>query len=90
MQKPKINFKIRTSSYNFNMSRRTCFRVESITEKRIKRWALSMEDLVSDATGKWLSLLLCKVLQRYAYWVKRRDRSIIILRDNSMFYNLYC
>ncbi|VVC34610.1 Hypothetical protein CINCED_3A020795 [Cinara cedri] len=25
--------------------------VDSITEKRIKRWALSMEDLVSDATG---------------------------------------
>lgn len=29
-----------------------CFRVDAITEKRIKRWALSMEDLVSDATGK--------------------------------------
>lgn len=28
-----------------------CPMVESITEKRIKRWALSMEDLVSDATG---------------------------------------
>ncbi|XP_060834970.1 regulator of G-protein signaling 11 isoform X2 [Rhopalosiphum padi] len=28
-----------------------CPMVEAITEKRIKRWALSMEDLVSDATG---------------------------------------
>lgn len=27
------------------------FRVDAITEKRIKRWAVSMEDLVSDATG---------------------------------------
>lgn len=44
------------------MSRRTCFRVESITEKRVKRWALSMEDLVSDATGKWL--------YHYYYYVK--------------------
>jgi hypothetical protein len=32
------------------------FRVEAITEKRIKRWALSMEDLVSDATGKLVYL----------------------------------
>ncbi|XP_050435866.1 regulator of G-protein signaling 11 isoform X2 [Adelges cooleyi] len=28
-----------------------CPLVDAITEKRIKRWALSMEDLVSDATG---------------------------------------
>lgn len=42
-----------------------CFRVDAITEKRIKRWALSMEDLVSDATGKlvyfaWYDLICFK------------------------------
>jgi len=44
--------------FYYNVETHTCFRVEAITEKRIKRWALSMEDLVSDATGKWLLLLL--------------------------------
>lgn len=43
-----------------------------------------MEDLVSDATGKWLLLLLLlyEGLQRYALLVKRRGISIIVLRVN--------
>jgi len=42
-----------------------------------------MEDLVSDATGKWLSLLLLyEGSQRYALLVKRRGMSIIVLRVN--------
>jgi hypothetical protein len=28
------------------------FRAEVITEKRVKRWAIAMEELVSDPTGK--------------------------------------
>ena len=29
------------------------FRVEVPTEKRVKRWALSMEELMSDPTGEY-------------------------------------
>jgi hypothetical protein len=29
------------------------FRVEIPTEKRVKRWAIAMEELVSDPTGKY-------------------------------------
>jgi hypothetical protein len=28
------------------------FRAEVITEKRVRRWAIAMEELVSDPTGK--------------------------------------
>ena len=39
------------------------FRAEVITEKRVRRWAITMEELVSDPTGKndmSLNTMTCK------------------------------